>query len=192
MSKVHSHDEEDQIASEDISVKDVNPDIPSVHKSSLFYRLARILLIVITLFALVIGLSMAFLGTANPFAWFHHGLLPSVNDTARWETYGFNGLELTVENALEDRWTPYFQEYISQWDQGTPDSLKLNTIRVSTDSSCQPSLGVVKVCNGDYGNTDWLGVTFNLVQHGVIVLSTIKMNDFHLDGMNEDDRRYTM
>jgi predicted metalloprotease len=192
MSKNHYHDEEDQISSENISGKGSNHEIPSAEKRIRWYRLATIGFVVVTLIALVIGLSMSFLGTPNPFRWFQHGVAPSVNDTARWETYGFSGLELTVENALEDRWTPYFQEYIAQWDQGTPDSLKLSTTRVSTDSSCQPSLGVVKVCNGDYGDTDWLGVTFNLIQDGVIVLSTIKINDHHLDGMNDDDRKYTM
>jgi hypothetical protein len=101
-------------------------------------------------------------------------------------------LQLVVENALEDSWTPYLEEYVSEWDQGSPDALELSVQRVSVDSSCQPSTGVLKICNGDYGNTDWIGVNYNMVQNGFIIHSVSQMNDYHLNNMNDDDKRYTM
>ena len=140
------------------------------------------------------GFSLVFRGSANPFDIFKPVTLPDVDDTTRWETGGFNGLNLVLENALEDKWTPYFTEYVSQWDHGSPDALTLSTTRVSVDSSCQPSFGVLKVCNGNYGNTDWNGINLSVFQqsNGYIIHSVSKMNDYFLDGMSDNDKSYTM
>ncbi|KAI2499868.1 hypothetical protein MHU86_14606 [Fragilaria crotonensis] len=139
------------------------------------------------------GFSLALRGSANPFELFGRPTLPSVNETQRWQTSGFSGLNLMIENALEDKWTPYFTEYVSEWDNGTPDALTLTTSRVAVDSSCEPALGVLKVCNGNYGNTDWNGINLSLTQvDGYIVSSVSKMNDYFLDGLSENDKMYTM
>lgn len=152
----------------------------------------RLIFFLFLLVGIAAGLALIFRGTANPAELFARGRLPGVNDTQKWDSPGFQGLSLLIENALEDKWIPYFEEYVAQWDQGSPDALTLATTRVSVDSSCQPSTGSLKICNGDYGNTDWNGINFNLVQNGYIISSTSKMNDYHLDGMTEDDKKYTM
>jgi hypothetical protein len=103
-----------------------------------------------------------------------------------------NGLNLIVENALDDRWTPYFDEYTAVWDNREPDALTLTTRRVATDSSCAPSFGRLKVCNGNYGLTNWKGVNMNLVRNGFIVFGICKMNDYFLDKASDVDKKYTM
>jgi len=50
----------------------------------------------------------------------------------------------------------------------------------------------VKVCNGDYDKTNWHGMNIVLLQHGYIVYSTIKLNDFWLHSGHELDMRYTL
>ena len=152
----------------------------------------RLIFFLFLLVGIAAGLALIFRGTANPAELFARPHLPGVNDTQKWDAPGFQGLSLLIENALDDKWTPYFQTYVTQWDQGSPDALTLTTTRVSVDSSCQPSTGRLKICNGDYGNTDWNGINFNLVQNGYIVSSTSKMNDYHLDGMSDDEKKYTM
>jgi hypothetical protein len=172
--------------------RDVSLDSQKSHECHAGKWLKRIILVTIFLIGLAAGLALILRGSANPFDLFTHGRPPTVSDTERWDAYGFQGLQLVVENALEDSWTPYFEEYVSEWDQGYPDALKLSIQRVSVDSSCQPSTGVLKVCNGDYGNTDWVGVNYNMIQNGFIVNSVSQMNDYHLSTMNDDDKRYTM
>ena len=153
----------------------------------------RCALLAIVLVGASAGLLLMFRGTINPVDLFGHDKLPGVADVQRWETSGFNGLSLTIENALEDKWTPYFTKYVAEWDNGSPDALTLTTTRVSVDSSCQAATGVLKVCNGNYGNTDWNGITLNVMQqNGYIISSVSKMNDYFLDGLSDADKSYTM
>lgn len=119
-----------------------------------------------------------------------HGI--GMNETVQWESKGNNGLDLVVENALDDRWEPYFDEYIALWGNGEPDSLSLTTQRVSADSSCSPSFGRLKVCNDNYGLTDWKGMNLNLVKDGYIVFGVSKMNDFFLAQASDVEKKYTM
>lgn len=68
------------------------------------------------------------------------------------------GLELTIINALDDVWYTYFDIAVSEWENGTPDALTLTTQQATQpDSECSAETGVMKVCNGDYGETDWKG-----------------------------------
>jgi hypothetical protein len=154
--------------------------------------LNRIVLLFLLMIGIVTGVAMIFRGSANPFDLFTHGNSQKVTDNEIWNVYGLKGLRLVVENALEDSWTPFLEEYISKWDRGSPDALDLSVQRVPVDSYCQPSIGALKICNGDYGNTDWIGVNYNMVQNGYIIHSVSQMNDYHLDYMTDDEKRYTM
>lgn len=111
----------------------------------------------------------------------------------RWETkIKHSGLELYIENALDDKWSPYLQEYEALYDEAEPNSLSLKLLKVQEDSECTPSLGRLKVCNGNYGDTNWEGINLSLVNEGYIKWSTSKMNDYFLDKQDEDRKKYTM
>lgn len=105
-----------------------------------------------------------------------------------------NGLNLVVLNSLDDGsdWNEYFSQSISEWDNGTPDSVTLQIKRVQTDPDCQPVRRAMKVCNGDYGPTDWRGVNQIILSNNYIITSVAKMNDYYLEGTNRAQKLYTM
>jgi hypothetical protein len=83
----------------------------------------------------------------------------SESDANRWPLEG-NGLTLNVINALDTMWYDYFDLAIQEWDNGSPDALTLSTAVASPEFECTTVDGVMKVCNGDYGETDWKGMSF--------------------------------
>jgi hypothetical protein len=117
---------------------------------------------------------------------------PGLNATNKWERSTRTGLDLTVENAMEDKYTSAFEEMITKWDNGSPDALILSPTRVTPEVDCNPSVGRLKICSGNYGNTDWRGINFNFVSNDYIIYSTSKVNNYHLDHENNYQRRYTV
>lgn len=114
------------------------------------------------------------------------------DDANHWSNDG-NGLELTLINALDAEWYPYFEIAVEEWEFGSPDSLTLSTETSNAESECKAVTGVMKVCNGDYGETDWKGINTVLLQNGWITTSTARMNDhFFTQGSDEHKRQYTM
>jgi hypothetical protein len=113
---------------------------------------------------------------------------PGKTEAIRWNAYA--GLYLTVENACDDSWTPFFEQSFSDWNE--TEALILSSRRVPYDADCEPSEGRLKVCNGDYGKTDWRGINNAVisVSTGYVVYSVSKLNDFHLK--TDDDKLYTM
>jgi hypothetical protein len=77
----------------------------------------------------------------------------------RWSNNG-KGLSLEVVNALDNDWYEFFYKAISEWDAGSPDVLSLTTSVRSPDSTgeCASLDGKIKVCNFDYGPTNWRGM----------------------------------
>jgi hypothetical protein len=137
-----------------------------------------------------------------------------LNQTYSWPNNG-TGLKLTILNALEDVWNPYFYKAIEEWDDGDPDSLTLSTeIRPSPDFNCTSERGYIKVCNGNYGSTGWTGINRVVMGGNSNLLSSVaRMNDYYFrsssssasysnedsvteskDGSNNDadSRQYTM
>lgn len=116
------------------------------------------------------------------------------SQVAKWNNGG-HGLKLQQVNALDSRWEPYFYQAVSDWDNGNPDCLDLSTSKTTPDSQCEPIDGKSKVCNGDYGNTQWRGINQALVQNGYIVASTSKMNDYYVTKGSSNlanEMQYTM
>ncbi len=105
-----------------------------------------------------------------------------------------NGLNLVVLNSLDrgSNWNDFFRESISDWDNGTPDSVTLKIRRVPEDPECTPVRRTMKVCNGDYGPTDWRGVNQIILANDFIISSVAKMNDYYLEGTNRAQKLYTM
>jgi hypothetical protein len=118
----------------------------------------------------------------------------TIDNSLRWDTrgYGEGGLRMDLWNACEDRWTPYFDRAVSEWDVGSPDVLTLTTSRVEVDSNCTAVSGVVKVCNGNYGDNDWRGINEVLIYMDFITSSVAKMNDFYLDNESDAHKQMTM
>jgi hypothetical protein len=109
----------------------------------------------------------------------------------RWRNNG-NGLRLEVVNALDEEWFKFFYKAIGDWDAGTPDALSLTTSMRSPDPACVSLDGKLKVCNSDYGPTEWLGFSLVLIRNDIIFASTSKMNDFYHPDSNLAQKQYTM
>jgi hypothetical protein len=139
-----------------------------------------------------VALSMAFGGPGTAASWVGIDHPPNTNGTELWDVPAHQGLTLELLNALEDKWTPIFNDRVVAWDNGTPDALTLTTLKVSYDFDCSVVDGKVKVCNGNYGKTDWKGITTTLFWNDFIQNAVVAMNDYFLDNENEASRYYTM
>ena len=115
------------------------------------------------------------------------------NITRRWANDG-NGLTLEIQNALDDTWTTEFNIAVDDWENGNPDALTLPTSKIAIDRECSHKSGVIKVCDGNYGDTGWLGINEILSNPvtSIIKSSVAKMNEYYLLNADFDERRYTM
>ena len=111
-------------------------------------------------------------------------------DANRWRNKG-DGLRLEILNALDERWYPYFEASVREWDEGSPDALTLFSSFRSPDASCEAVQGKLKVCNGNYGDTRWRGINQILLTNGFIVASSARLNEFYLSGAGPDQAAYT-
>jgi hypothetical protein len=93
---------------------------------------------------------------------------------------------------LQPNWNSYFYHAVNQWDNGTPDALTLSTTATNYDYSCTPINYKLKVCNGDYGNTQWVGINKVLLMDGYIFASAARMNEYYLKSSSNDQKTYTM
>ena len=120
----------------------------------------------------------------------------------RWKNNG-QGLELEILNALDDTWQTTFETAIRNWDQGTPDSLSLFITKIDPETECEAIDDVMKVCNGNYGDTGWRGLNEVLLDRrtNIITSSAARMNEYYLrmSGLSNalqsqarDQRQYTM
>lgn len=155
---------------------------------------------ILILVGVTVGLSVHFLKSPNPVNYFNSHLDPPArSEVLQWRTEeGSLGLALTVENALDkSEWDSLFKEYVEKWDSAAKDGedpLKLTVVDrvVHHDFDCKPKRGRLKICDGDYGDTDWYGLNAVLLQDGYIVHSTIKLNDYHLSKESDARRKYIM
>ena len=137
-------------------------------------------------------LLWAFGGLETLGSYFGKDQPPNINGTELWDVTGHQGLTLELLNALEDKWTPYFDDRVAAWDNGMPDALTLTTSKVSYDFDCSPVDGKVKVCNGNYGATDWTGITMTFIVDDFIQNAVSTMNDYFLDNEKDALKYYTM
>uniref|UniRef100_A0A7S4VY47 Peptidase M10 metallopeptidase domain-containing protein n=1 Tax=Ditylum brightwellii TaxID=49249 RepID=A0A7S4VY47_9STRA len=115
------------------------------------------------------------------------------NATYYWKSEGKAGLSLQLLNALDDTWQDEYDAAVLDWEEGTPDALTLTTKKVEVDNECTQVEGVMKVCNGNYGETGWLGINeLLLVGDGQIHSSVAKMNEWYLMNADIYERQYTM
>ena len=121
-------------------------------------------------------------------------MLGSVNEHNVWKTKGQSGLRLQVLNNLESdsNWREIFQSSIEQWNEGSPKAVDMSVRQMSYDPDCRAVRRSMKVCNGNYGPTNWRGVNQILLQNEYIITSLAKMNDYYLEGTNRAQKMYTM
>jgi hypothetical protein len=131
---------------------------------------------------------------SDPFSGLGSG--KEVNSTVyRWVgSTGKGGLTLELLNALDDSWQTYFEQAVYDWESGSPDALSLSTSNVTAESECEQVDGVMKVCNGNYGDTGWRGINEILLNgNDRIVSSAAKMNEYYLTSTtSSNDKQYTM
>jgi hypothetical protein len=163
---------------------------PSCLQSS-FSRLTCLVVTILMLSGLLIALLVLYTG-GDPAEFFYLPDPPGLSAASRWDTNGTESLTLSVMNSCEDRWTPFFDRYLAEWDNGTPDVLNLSSEKFDYDPSCTAYDGKMNVCNANFGNTDWVGINVILIENAFIVNSVAKMNDYHLDNANDFKRFYTM
>jgi hypothetical protein len=110
-----------------------------------------------------------------------------------WENNGA-GLELNLLNALDDSWQTAYATALANWENGSPDALSLTTEQIPYESVCDAVTGVMKVCNGDYGDTRYRGINEVLLDKRTnrIFSSAARMNDFYLKRESSAQRQYTM
>ena len=124
--------------------------------------------------------------------------LGSVGDNNLWKPLSTQdpntGLSLQVLNNLQagSDWHDYLKSSIFEWDSGTPDAVTLNIRSMTWDPECRAVRRAMKVCNANYGPTDWRGVNQILLQDEYIITSLAKMNDYYLEGTNRAQKQYTM
>ena len=103
-----------------------------------------------------------------------------------------SGLSITIVDALEEKYHNVFELAVNDWNSGTPDVLHLRTRAIFPDPECKSQTGSIRVCNADYGPTNWKGQNSVLLRDNEIYASVAKMNDFYLDRSNDATREYIM
>jgi hypothetical protein len=119
----------------------------------------------------------------------------SDNTTYYWRSGGKGGLTLDLLNLLDANWQGEFENAVREWESGDPDVLTLTAEKGNPNAACTMSMGLMKVCNENYGATGWLGVNEILIsgaQGDTIEASLAKMNDYYLSRADRAERAYTM
>jgi len=119
------------------------------------------------------------------------------NSTNVWRghTSGSGGLSLQLLNALDESWQAEYVEAFDDWNNWCDVKvLSLTNEDVEVDNKCTHVDGVMKVCNGNYGDTGWLGINeiIKTQGRGIIQSSIAKMNEHYLLNADFDERLYTM
>jgi hypothetical protein len=114
----------------------------------------------------------------------------------RWPSQGGQGIALEVLNAADESWEKWIQLTVSDWDHGDPniDPLSLTITRVERDINCTQVEGKIKLCNGDYGETQWRGLNdvAYIVHTNQIVSSAARLNEWYLQKESDDQKLYTV
>lgn len=117
---------------------------------------------------------------------------PVTGDSVAWPNNG-NGLMLEILNACNDDWQVPLAEALKNWDNGFPiDSLSFIVTPINYESECSFVEGKYKVCNGNYGDTGWLGVNTLLFSGATIMSSNAKLNDYYFANVGDDDKQFTV
>lgn len=104
---------------------------------------------------------------------------------------GRPGLRLTIVDATTSDWRDVLAASVAEWNEAAALELSVETT-TTPDPACRGARGLLKVCNGDYGATSWVGVNEVVLENGRIVSSVARMNEHYLRDADDNKRRYTM
>lgn len=113
-------------------------------------------------------------------------------DPRSWQLKRKEGLTLDVLNALDSTWQEFFDRATFDWSNSNPNIIRFTTESVPQEPDCSQEIGMVKVCNSDYGIQDWTGLNIVHLNGGYIVSSTVKMNDYFFKDGDRFEMQYTM
>ncbi len=72
------------------------------------------------------------------------------------------GLQLTLVNSLDDKWQKEFEVAVADWSESDALTLSVEVVQVdpewSKEKRCARQQGKQVVCNGNFGETGWVGI----------------------------------
>jgi len=106
------------------------------------------------------------------------------------------GLQLTIVNSLSEEWQEEFDVALADWQESEALTLSVEVEPVDNawenEKKCKRQDGLLVVCNGNFGETGWVGICENEVLGGRIISAVAKMNEYYLNNADFAERRFTM
>jgi hypothetical protein len=85
---------------------------------------------------------------------------------------------LRIGDNVDASWETYLKRGAKQWTKS--DIVKMRIVGGSSSArTCGRTDGQVEVCNSDYGNTGWLGMTNIFFTGKHIYAATVKLNEYY-------------
>lgn len=122
-----------------------------------------------------------------------------------WTVTGWNekfierdngGLHLTIVNSLSAEWQEEFDIAVADWSASSALVLTVEEKPVDdawdNEKKCERQADKMVVCNGNFGETGWLGICETEIMNGRIISAVAKMNEYYLNKAEFVERRFTM
>ena len=83
---------------------------------------------------------------------------------------GESGLNLKILNALDAPWQDAYFNAIQDWTKSGVVRFESNLVlNPDNDENCSNEVGFVKICNNDYGDSKWRGISRFLLADGFLI-----------------------
>lgn len=99
-----------------------------------------------------------------------------------WETKRVP-FDLKVGENLNRDWPGFLDDAIDKWSQSSVVDMRVVAGETNPDQ-CRPTPGQVEVCNADYGDTGWLGLTRVYYTGNHLDEATVQLNDYFFNARN--------
>lgn len=87
------------------------------------------------------------------------------------------GLRLEILSSLGDQWRPALETTVSDWNAF--ESMELTVTSSPPDEECEPVWGKIKICNDDFGETNWRSSIEVYFRSENVVAVSLQVNDFY-------------
>ena len=99
-------------------------------------------------------------------------------------------------NSLSAEWQEEFDIAVADWSESSALQLTVEVLPVDdawdNEKKCKRQSDKMVVCNGNFGETGWLGICETEVMNGRIISAVAKMNEYYLNNADFAERRFTM
>ena len=108
------------------------------------------------------------------------------------EEEGGGGIKIEVLSTLDpsSEWQNVLETTMRDWEEsGAVEFTSSSPVTIEHELSsskspiddilCQPIPGKIKICEGNYGETEWKGITLVVLEENKIVASSIRLNNFY-------------